>query len=77
MSTLIGAVTVFSHRSIRISYHDSRNRMTVEIAKGIRRDGTKAAARPNMIPPARERITIHCSSYMRVFLAEPNLAGNL
>jgi hypothetical protein len=52
-SSLIGAVTVFSHRSIRISYNDSRNRMTAEIAKGTRRDGAKAATRPNMIPPAR------------------------
>jgi hypothetical protein len=27
--------------------------MTADVAKGIRRDGAKAAARPNRIPPAK------------------------
>ena len=64
ISNLIGAVTVFSHRSIRISYKDSRSRTAADTARCSRRIGKKTAAMPNRTPPNRERIMIHCSTYM-------------
>ena len=63
-SSLIGAVTVFSHRSIRISYKNSRSRTAADTARCVRRGGKRAAARPNRTPLNRERTTIHCSTYM-------------
>jgi len=64
ISSLIGAVTVFSHRSIRISYKNSRSRTAADTARCVRRTGKRTAARPNRTPLNRERTTIHCSTYM-------------
>ena len=62
ISSLIGALTVFSHRSIRISYPNTRNRTAADTAKCRRRTGERAAARPNKMPPTREIPMIHSSA---------------
>jgi hypothetical protein len=65
ISSLIGAETVFSQRSIRISYTNIRNKSTAGIAKYNRRMGEKAAARQKRGPPKRDSHMIHCSTFMR------------
>jgi serine/threonine protein kinase len=44
ISSLIGTLTVFSHRSIRISYPNTRNRTAADTAKCSCRAGERAAA---------------------------------
>lgn len=68
---LVGSArSVFSHRSMRISYDDSRGSTAAETARCIRRAREKKAARPNNDPPTKVRTMIDCSICMWIFWAE-------